>query len=378
MMSKDEALERAIITSVRNPRHCLYFKEPRGVKVASTMVTTNEIFRLSRPEGVGQEVWNRYEKSFLLHEVTHSRSCLNTEFRRALIISSIASPDLVEPKEFFFVYNHEIVPFLEAFALYDQLLSDCTPEDLRAGVLEFLRVHNPAQLRIMVDINRIMKKFEKKLKKKANIFDLILDSVFASPNPVEDRISERFKLIRNLPEEEIPELKDELELMNFLIEKFEKEGKVITSHVFFSYAGYSSILHFLDFLRELGVGLESCLFSVLNELDVAFVPIVYEVDDLEEIEARRISKCMMWEMIKDGSFFQTIPSQVKVLRKEIARVKKCRRMLNDFIEVLLRLDNVKKSVFSKCPGIEFCRGREECMLKSKLFEEIRKAILLEK
>lgn len=43
-VSKDEALENAIITSLKNPRHCLYFKEKRAI--AKTIINSAKIYEL--------------------------------------------------------------------------------------------------------------------------------------------------------------------------------------------------------------------------------------------------------------------------------------------------------------------------------------------
>ena len=47
-ISKDRAIENAIITSAKNPRHCLCYKEIVGDKTvwATTMVNSNKVYRL--------------------------------------------------------------------------------------------------------------------------------------------------------------------------------------------------------------------------------------------------------------------------------------------------------------------------------------------
>ena len=48
-LSKDEALENAIITSLMNPRHCLYFIE-KGRTIAKTIINSAEMYELELNE----------------------------------------------------------------------------------------------------------------------------------------------------------------------------------------------------------------------------------------------------------------------------------------------------------------------------------------
>jgi hypothetical protein len=370
----------------------LYFRDPDGIRFASTIVSTNKVFRIKRPKKVDKNMWEKYGESLLVHEVTHARSCLNTEFKRAIVISSLFSPiGFLREKDFFVIYNCEIVPILEALAIYNQVTNVATTAEFRQIILDHLKVHDPACSQLMEDFHNILGKFEGKFqrRRKFDIFNIIMDLILSSPNPLKDRIYDRLRLIRDIPEGDIPAWKDTLDMQFFIAKCFRKDNRGIVSQNLFMRESYESLLYFWNGLKQLlrehssdyaiEERVKEHIFAILSELDIAFAPIIYEVDDLEELRNREIIRCLMSESMSRNGFFDTIRLNTGVLNRLISEAKSSerdyKRLLENLGRQLSKLDNLKKEAFSKCPGIEVCRAKSQCELEGNLWKAVKKVFI---
>jgi hypothetical protein len=242
----------------------------------------------------------------------------------------------------------------------------------------------------MDDFNSILKKFNNRFqgKRKIDIFNVIMDSILSSPNPLKDRIYDRFRLLRDIPEETIPKWKDILELQSFIAKCFRINNRGIISQNLFMPESYESLNYFWNYVKRLLREYPSNLieerakehvFGVLSELDIAFAPIIYEVDNLETLKNKKIIRCIMSESMSKNGFFDTIPLNIGVLDKLISGTKSndrnYRELLKNLRCELKNLDEIKREIFSKCPGMRICRGKSRCGLEEDLWKAMKKIFI---
>ena len=382
IVSKDEALENAITSSVRNPRHCLYFKDSRK-RCAFTLVNVHRIYRLRRIE-------DAYQKSLDVHEGTHVRACLSTAFKKFLITHSLLSPSKLNPlqRDLLTIYSHEIVPLLEGFAAHVQTNHSVTPPNLKQGITDSLSTHDPTSCQTMSDIDVVVEKITERCKRKPvkrpfDILSTIMNVVFSSANPVEDRISNRFRMIGELSDNEIPAWSKTKEMGRSLIELFERKGHSVTFRNFFTADSLVSTCDFWCYMKKLLKEADICdeivrdhAFAILSELDDEFVPIIYETDDLDDLENTKIADCLIWRRIKAKKFFgSTTFLRSNVLTRIIKRLRneRVRHLLEGLQSDYSELSGLKHEVFSRCPGIRRCIGKDRCVLETAILNNLRQS-----
>jgi hypothetical protein len=373
-------LEDAINTSVVNPRHCLYFKDSKR-ECAITLVNAHRIYRL-------RGIKEHYQKSLDVHEGAHIRACLNTSFKKFLITYSLLSPSGYKPiqKDLLIIYNYEIVPFLEAFALYLQTNHSVTPKDLKEGIINELSTRDPTTFQIMSDLDIVLEKLKSKCRKKPirspfDIFSIVMNIIFSSINPIEDRIFDRYRLIEKLSEKEIPKWSKTNELTTFLTDFFEGNNHEVAFRGFYTAESLVLVYDFWHYIKQLieekkvaWTLIKRYIFAILSELDDEFAPIIYETDDLRKLENPRISQCLICRRISQKKFFKsTGDARFSFLDEIVVRLKnkKIKDSLKELRNDYTRLNKLKTKVFSKCPGNDVCIGKERCQLEDDLFNNLK-------
>jgi hypothetical protein len=207
-MSKGEQLENSILTSTNNLRHCLYFHERGKNAVGKTLLSSNEAYQL---ENLG-----KHQNSVTAHEQIHIISTLATQFKRSIVIEGLHSfSDNYEfdryptnkslskaSSDFLFLYNSEIVPLLEAFALIYQCRLAATSIDLKDGILSEISMKNHALFNIMMDLEDLFERIKQKCTLKedmsAPLFFLLTNLIFSTPNVIDQRIFDRNRTLRDI------------------------------------------------------------------------------------------------------------------------------------------------------------------------------------
>ena len=400
-VSKDEALENAIITSLKNPRHCLYFKEKRAI--AKTIINSAEIYEL--------ELSKKYETSVNAHEHVHVISANQTQFKRIMVLECV-NPALRIAKfllplkvkldraltDFYLIYSSEVYPFLEAFAILYQCKLQATPSELKEHLLGELYRTNPALLALVVDIDdvfdRIMEKYRggkkttvraigeeiDKAHLDAAIFAMIMNLVFSTPDIVKERVFDRFRILREI--EKIPEWRGYEEIMKHFRNYFHENGLSVSFMPLGtpeSIIGAATFLHELKKLELSQEDLEPYIFGLLSEIDTQFGRITYVCDSLKTLEGKRIKKCYMGSISSNilfSSIDVTIRNIDEMLRDEKYRIyAEYFNLVKEFRNDLVRLRQIKENIFRKCPREKHCIGRKDCAIREELCKEVLEKIL---
>jgi len=402
-ISKDEALENAIITSLENPRHCLYYREPKDrTKIAKTLINASEIYELP--------IHERYEISINAHEQTHIISANQTQFKRMMVLEGI-NPSLDVTRFSFpmkvkydrsltdlnLIYNSEVEPFLEAFATIYQCRLQATPNDLKEYLLIQFYSSKPSLYALSIDIEeifeKIMAKYEgkgkmivKALNKQVDkvylspaIFGMIMNLTFSTPNIINERILDRFRLIRDI--EKIPKWKNFEEITEYFIRYFQEHHFSVS---FMSLGTPESILNSAYFLSEIKNAdfvqetLEPYIFGLLSEIDTQFGRITYICDSLATLEGKRIKKCYMGSVSRDllfSSIEVTIRNIDEMLQSRDKIYIKHFDLLREFREDLTKLKYIKEKTFNKCLRGKSCIEKTECPIKGGLCKAMLEEIL---
>jgi len=298
-LSKDEALENAIVTSITNPRHCLYFME-KGRTVAKTIINSAEMYEL--------ELREEYENSVHSHEFIHFISANQTNFKRMLVLEALTR-SFVRGSDFHFIYDHEVVPMLEAFAIFYQCAIPETPEDLREHIITQISVSQPSILRLMWDIKEFLEKLMEKCVLKIkyfpkSLFVILINAIFSTPNIVKERIFDRFRVLKDI--EKIPEWKEPTEIGAYIGKVLRQNGFSISSASYGAPESLVSCAFYLSELKNLLKNLdideelfERYIFGILSEIDLSFGGILYVCDSLKTLEGKRIKGCYMGRIPKE-------------------------------------------------------------------------------
>jgi hypothetical protein len=389
--SKDNMLENAIVSSLRNPRHCLYYMEPKKPDiVAKTLINSNETYEL--------EIHPKFEVSIHAHEQIHIISSNQTQFKRIILFNSLKPLFRIEgfsvfpirvvsykpSVDFHLIYNSEVIPYLEAFAILYQCRLKETPSDLRESLIEDLLVKNPALYGLIIDLEDIFERILEKGKSidantYAQIFALVTNLVFSTPNIVKERVFDRFRLLREL--EDVPIWKNFNEIAGFLRNYFHENNYHIT---FTALGSPESILKTADFLFSLkkivkntSVGIpKQFIFGVLSEIDIQLGRISYFCDNLENLEGRRINRCYLGHLAKTKHFLSALKIMLNNANEMIQdkNYTQFKKMLIDFRNEIAKFIKIKTRVFENCPGPNYCKGRSDCMLRDILCQEVNERI----
>jgi hypothetical protein len=389
-ISKDRSLQNAIIDSTENPRHCLYFREPADHDtIAKTLVNSNETYEL--------EVLQEYETSVHSHEQFHVISSSQTQFKRWVIIDSIAPLFKVEntPKypirivshtptvDFLLLYNSEIIPFLEAYATLFQCRLKETPTELRENIMNDLNVRKPALYGLLIDLEDVFEKvFEKGKSQEPNIsgrvFALIANLIFSTPDITRERVFDRYRLLRDL--RRVPGWATFREIAGFLRDYLHENGHNTIHTALGSAEGVVDVARFFVSLKELAKDTslpEEFIFGVLSEIDIMMGRISYFCEDLESLEGKRIKHCYLGDLQRSEHFLSglaVLSNNIdELLRSD--RYSDYRQSLLDLRRGVHTLMDVKKRVFLKCPGSPRCEGEPGCILVKELTEEVNHKLL---
>jgi hypothetical protein len=385
-ISKDEMLENAILSSISNPRHCLYYREPSDPNViAKTLINSNETYELKTiPE---------YATSIHAHEQIHIVSTNQTQFKRIILLNSLCPPlerrklstapvkitSYKPTVDFLLLYNSEVIPYLEAFALLYQCRLRETPYELKEALIDELSIRNPAVYGLIIDIEDVFERILEKNKSpdifSAQIYALIANLVFSSSNIVNERVFDRFRLLREV--EGIPEWKTFNDIVTFFSDHFHKNNQNIIITTLGTAESIVETAQLLRTLKELAVNHsveipKAFLFGILSEVDIQIGRISYFVDDLETLEGKRINRCYIGDLAKTEHFLSALKvlfnNSGEMLQNE--KYKQHRDLLIDFRKDVAEIMEIKKRIFQKCPGSKFCKNKAKCLIKGALHQEI--------
>jgi hypothetical protein len=391
-LSKDEALENAIINSMNNPWHCLYFKDPSkpDYKIAITLINSNETYELDTRE--------EYKLSIHAHEQFHVVSTIQTQFKRFVILYSIQphfnyreysgeTINISIPKysnDLLFVYTTEVVPFLEAFALFTQCRMQETPTDFKNYILSKLARDNPSLYGLVIELEDIIERiFKKGISLQHGTYEglllLVANLILSTPNIIENRVFDRYRLLREI--KKIPEWGTLNEISKFLREYFNQNNFSIVRTTIGTPEGIISAAEFLRAIKNVkkehgADSLELYLFGILSEIDARLGHISFTCDSLETLEGKRIDKCYMGQLAKDQQLLGALNVVNNNINELIANeaYKIHKDNLTAFKEDIMRLIDIKRQVFQKCPGPDYCRGKSNCLLRNEFCEEIMSSI----
>ncbi len=145
--------------------------------IAKTLINSGEIYHL--------DLTSEYERSVLVHEYIHFFSTTQTRFKRIILYETLAnkyikSADFNFP-DFHIIYELEVVPMLEMFAVFYQVESSATPQDLKEHLINQTAL-KPPFLELMASLDEILDRMlEKCLNKnisRSDLFIVILRTIF--------------------------------------------------------------------------------------------------------------------------------------------------------------------------------------------------------
>jgi len=386
---KEESLENALITSIHNPRHCLYFREKNKTQaVGKTLLNANESYQL---EELGE-----HQMSVVSHEQFHIISTNLTQFKKVLLLSSIVTPyeipnfsewpvkvsSFKSSTDFQLIYNSEIVPFLEVFALLYQCRLGITSIDLKEAIIDELSFSNPGLYGMMIDLEdlfeRIMAKCKTKEYMSAGIFSLLANLVFSSPDITRDRVFDRFRLLRDM--EKITEWHDFNKIAKYLRDYLYSNGFATISLSLGSAEGIVSTAKFIHSIKEIsspeGV-LKPFLFGILSEVDPQIGRISYSCKDLHALEGKKINHCYMGNIWENKAALKSLEILIGNTEELLKNSKYSGQysLLKEFDADVKKLVAIKKKVFKSCPGPKYCKGKSECQIFDQLYREVAPLLL---
>jgi len=394
-ISKDEALENAIITSAKNPWHCLYLKDGKA-EIAKTFINTNRFYRL-------RTLKTKYEPSIRVHEYTHTQTCKNMPFKAFLLVSSIFEQHGIgeayayENFDSLFIYNNEIVPFLEAEALIFQLLNVQTPKDLKEGIISHLKVNDPLSILLISDLGEIIKKFTNKKIPRFRPEDfvpatyVIMSFINNSPNWIRERVFDRFRLLRDLSFDKIKKWKDINDLYTFINDYFYQNNFRTVDlrrpfHIIAEARVWASMKDVLNKISTLS-SLKPFIFGFLGEVDNAFSPISYVCDSLNSLPGKKtlpgeqIDICHLGKVALKKEFYTTLQKrqtdidQILSNRHVVSVTKLDVQSMEKYKDTLKQLEKIKKNIFKNCPGPDYCKGKEECKLQDEICQQVKNLLV---
>jgi len=382
-LTRDAALDNAIVSSTRNPWHCFFFKLSSKA-VAKTFVNSNRFYSLpTRRE---------YRASVHVHELAHISSCLGLPQNAFCIVTSMLNEfGLPESRrdldyaDLLFVYNNEITEMLEALAYHLQLASEATSTDLREGVAASLGSHYPSRLALTLQIRDTALRFLARKASRRDKNDLwristaLIQFSCATRNWVRQRAFDRFRSLRNLSEEEIPKWKH-------AEEAYETMGRVLRSE------GYEVVemrrpalalnnarlwnwvkvtvrkMRSAAYLRPFVMGL-------LKELDASVGPISYTTNSLEDLAQSRIEACYLCANAIDRGFNAVLKRRLTdialLLRSgPVRKSKEKNELLVGYRKALEQLAVIKKTGAGSCRGPHVCIGQAACHLDLQLSDAV--------
>ncbi len=384
-MSKDEHLENSILTSTNNIRHCLYFLEKGKNAVGKTLLSSNEAYQL---ENLG-----KHQISVTAHEQIHIISTSATQFKRQILLEGLHSiSDNYEfdkyptnkslsktSSDFLFLYNSEIVPLLEAFALLYQCRLAATSIDLKDNILSEISMKNSALFNIMMDLEDMFEQIKQKCTLKedmsAPLFFVLANLIFSTPNITDQRVFDRYRNLRDI--QSIPEWDDYKKIAEYLRDYLNSNGYQTVS---LNLGTEESILQAANFLDALKRNIPKdrgkirpYLFGILSELDPQLGRISYSCKDFVILENKKINHCYMGNLYEKGVLFETDrivlnnTDEVLLNKKYSDHLK----VLSNYKKDMELFFNIKKNVFQSCLHPEKCKGKEECPLRDKFLSELK-------
>ena len=384
-MSKDELLENSILTSTNNPRHCLYFLEKGKNAVGKTLLSSNEAYQL---ENLG-----KHRISVTAHEQVHIISTSATQFKRQILLEGLHSvSDNYEfdkyptnkslskkSSDFLLLYNSEIVPLLEAFALVYQCRLAATSIDLKDGILSEISMKNHALFNIMMDIEDLFERIKQKCVLKEDIsaplFFVLANLVFSTPNVMAQRVFDRYRTLRDI--QNIQRWGDYKKIAGHLRDYLSSNGYQTVSLNLGSEESVLGAAYFLDNLKgnisEDREKINPYLFGILSELDPQLGRISYSCKDLGTLEDKKINHCYMGNLYEKGVLFETdriiLNNTDEVLFNE--KYSDHLKVLRKYRKDMELFFNIKKNVFQSCLYPKECKGKEECPLRDKFLSELK-------
>ena len=393
-LSKDKMLENAILNSVGNPRHCLYFREANDPNIiAKTLLNANETYELRFSP--------TYALSIHAHEQIHIVSTNQTQFKRIILLNSVcpslemksvsktpvkitSSKSMVD---FLLLYNSEVIPYLEAFAIMYQCKLKETPFDMKSALIDELSVKNPGLYGLVIDIEDVFERIAEKNKsaeiEKAQVFALLGNLVFSSPDIVNQRVFDRFRLLREA--QRIPEWRTFREIASFFTDYLHDNKQDVIITTLGTDESIIETAQFMQVLKELtrqkGIKIpQTFLFGVLSEFDMQIGRISYFVDNLETLEGKAINHCYLGDIAKTNNFLSALKLVLNNTNELIEKEKfhQHLELLKEFRKDITSMLEIKEKVFRKCPGAAFCTGKTRCLIKETLCHEINERLFLQK
>jgi hypothetical protein len=319
-----EDLENAIKISARPQPLFLHSRLNNREALAISLVSGEKVFLHS-------ELHPRYFESVLIHEISEILQNTFTPFKQMALaldfdyLSSKKGLDLKTSRMEIDVPVSELKCSLElsgwqdysdAGAIYSQLDSLVTPPDLSGALLDELTIHNKSVGRKYLDLEEIVARIKVKcvnasdprvsdVGKKpltSEIKDFLLRMLFGTLEP--ETLDERFKILANLPESEIPvwNFPDSEPIARFVRERFLEEKldlmvgpnqySIINSYILFPWVCLLQDELTRAVSEELTIGLcQDCYAYFVNE-PVAFPIALYVAPDLSNpFENKRLLAC---------------------------------------------------------------------------------------
>jgi hypothetical protein len=297
----------------------LYFLEKGKNAVGKTLLSSNEVYQL---ENLG-----KHQTSITAHEQIHIISTLATQFKRSIVTEGLHSvSDNYEfdkyptnkslskaSSDFLFLYNNEIVPLLEAFALIYQCRLAATSVDLKEGILSEISMKNHALFNIMMDLEDLFERIKQKCTLKedmsAPLFFLLTNLIFSTPNVMVQRVFDRYRTLRDI--QNIPEWDDYKKISGNLRDYLNTNDYQTVSLNLGSEESILGTAYFLDNIKknmpEDREKIKPYLFGILSELDPQLGRICYSCKNLETLEDKKINHCYMGNLYKKAERLTIAP-----------------------------------------------------------------------
>jgi hypothetical protein len=382
-LTKDRALENAVLVSTCNPWHCFYFK--LGLKaVAKTFVNSNRFYLLpTRKE---------YRASLHVHELAHIASCQGLPQNAFYIVASTLDEfglrdrhQDFEYTDLMFVYNAEVVELLEALAYHLQLSSEATADDLRESIVSSLSSHSPARLALMMQIRDTTRRFMDRKGGRIGRDDLwgistsLIQLSCATRNWVAERPLDRFRVLRNLSEKEIPRWRNVDEAYEIVRKTLMAERHNVVEMrrpaIVINNAKFLAWMRYLVRKMKTLAPVKPFVMGLLKELDSGIGPVSYVTGSLESLAETKIAACYLCANAIDPNFNVSLRRRLADIAMLLGTypVKKSKEntaMLVGYSDALQQLLTIKKSLARTCRGPHACIGRVECHLDAQLSDLI--------
>lgn len=406
-ISKDEAIENVIKTS--SGYHAL-FMSSGGKRIGKAIISKSEIYH--------KPLYKKYERSIHLHEISHINFSARTQNLKFLcllndVLSIMQKEHQASEKLYDFFGVSESFPlnntknfinkqsgfFSEVHALFLQLNSPTATQEIKEQIIADIKIHEPKKFEYLIKFNEVVQKFLEAKKERNNmpnehvgisyyIYKSFLDMPVDFRSDFKNILFNRFNIIYNAVDD-IPKFEVDEQIPSIIHNIFAKEGcasefvsKIASSieqdeneeDIFvdknspiYTYS-IMELLNFINMYKFLQDDISKpFIFGILKEYDKSFYPIVYEVNDLENEEGRRIKSCYLEDSlkIKDADF----PTFSFMVYPHVEETK-LKQAIEEFNNAIHKIKLLKINFKRNCPHAIACKNKKNCNLSPILHRRL--------